>query len=77
MAGCRRCRSVPSGGGAELRPPRLIAGHFFDNPASRRVLEKAGFRPTGASEEAFSMARGRKALSIDLVLELDPAECLA
>ena len=30
-----------------LRLPRLVAGHFLDNPASGRVLEKLGFEPTG------------------------------
>ena len=25
----------------------LISSHFFDNPASGRVLEKCGFVPTG------------------------------
>lgn len=30
-----------------LRLPRLVAGHFIDNPASGRVLEKLGFEPTG------------------------------
>jgi RimJ/RimL family protein N-acetyltransferase len=36
------------------------AGHFADNPASRRVLEKAGFRPTGAVERRFSLGRAHK-----------------
>lgn len=27
--------------------PSLISGHFVDNPASGRVMEKCGFRPTG------------------------------
>jgi RimJ/RimL family protein N-acetyltransferase len=39
----------------------LRAGHFVDNPASGRVLEKAGFRYTGAVELRFSLARGEKA----------------
>ena len=29
----------------------LISGHFIDNPASGRVMEKCGFKPTG--ETAF------------------------
>ena len=29
----------------------LISGHFIDNPASGRVMEKCGFIPTG--EECF------------------------
>lgn len=31
--------------------PSLISGHFIDNPASGRVMEKCGFKPTG--ETAF------------------------
>ena len=27
--------------------PSLISGHFTDNPASGRVMEKCGFEPTG------------------------------
>lgn len=27
--------------------PSLISGHFTDNPASGRVMEKCGFVPTG------------------------------
>jgi len=34
------------------------AGHFTDNPASGRVLAKAGFRPTGRIAQRFSLARG-------------------
>lgn len=37
---------------------QLTAGHFADNPASGRVLEKGGFAYTGAVENKFSMARG-------------------
>ena len=36
----------------------LMAGHFADNPASGRVLEKAGFLYTGETRPAFSQARG-------------------
>ena len=35
----------------------IEAGHFIDNPASGRVLEKLGFRPTGQIEKRFSLAR--------------------
>jgi RimJ/RimL family protein N-acetyltransferase len=38
--------------------PRLEAGHFVDNPASGRVLEKLGFRPTGRTVPRHSCARG-------------------
>ena len=39
----------------------LVAGHFSDNPASGRVLEKAGFLYTGETRTAFSRARGENA----------------
>lgn len=39
----------------------LMAGHFSDNPASGRVLEKAGFLYTGETRPAFSLARGEEA----------------
>lgn len=34
------------------------AGHFVDNPASGRVLEKAGFLYTGEVQQRFCLARG-------------------
>jgi RimJ/RimL family protein N-acetyltransferase len=33
------------------------SGHFVDNPASGRVLEKAGFLYTGVVEPQFSLGR--------------------
>lgn len=36
----------------------VTAGYFEDNPASRRVLEKTGFLPTGVTENRWSLARG-------------------
>ena len=36
---------------------QLLAGHFADNPASGRVLEKAGFTYTGETKDMFSLAR--------------------
>lgn len=36
----------------------LRAGHFIDNPASGRVLEKGGFAYTGETRPLFSLARG-------------------
>ena len=39
----------------------LVAGHFDDNPASGRVLEKAGFLYTGEVRKGFSRARGQDA----------------
>jgi RimJ/RimL family protein N-acetyltransferase len=41
-----------------LRLGTLHAGHFLDNPASGRVLEKIGFRPTGVVAPRFSAGRG-------------------
>lgn len=40
-----------------LRMASLSAGHFLDNPASGRVLEKLGFAPTGVIEHCFSKGR--------------------
>lgn len=40
-----------------LRLPRLSAGHFIDNPASGRVLEKLGFRSTGTIALRYSAGR--------------------
>ena len=39
----------------------LVAGHFSDNPASGRVLEKAGFLYTGETRRAWSRARRAEA----------------
>ena len=39
----------------------LTAGHFSDNPASGRVLEKLGFAYTGDVRETFSIGRMAKA----------------
>lgn len=52
-------------------PVRFTAGHFADNPASRRVLEKAGFRPTGAVERRFSLGREHKVATVILALAPD------
>jgi RimJ/RimL family protein N-acetyltransferase len=44
-----------------LRLGKLHAGHFLDNPASGRVLEKIGFRPTGIVAPRFSAGRQAEA----------------
>ena len=36
----------------------LLSGHFVDNDASGRVLEKAGFLYTGDRRPRISLARG-------------------
>lgn len=41
---------------------RVVAGHFVENPASGRVLRKAGFRETGEIVLAPSAARGGEIL---------------
>ncbi len=38
----------------------LLSGHFVDNPASGRVLEKAGFLYTGDRRPRISLARGEE-----------------
>ena len=38
----------------------LVSGHFGDNPASGRVLEKAGFLYTGEVRSRFSVGRDRE-----------------
>jgi RimJ/RimL family protein N-acetyltransferase len=53
-----------------LRLKRLAAGHFLDNPASGRVLEKLGFRPTGTTLPRYSAGRGGEAPCRLLELEL-------
>lgn len=40
-----------------LKLPKLVAGHFTDNPASGRVLAKLGFRPTGRTIARRCVAR--------------------
>ncbi len=47
---------------ADLGP--VIANHFVDNPASGRVLQKAGFAYTGETQMKFSLARGKSVLSL-------------
>ncbi|MGH6924387.1 MAG: GNAT family N-acetyltransferase [Propylenella sp.] len=43
------------------------AGVFLDNPASRRVLEKLGFRQTGR-KEVLSRSRGGQVPTVDMQL---------
>jgi RimJ/RimL family protein N-acetyltransferase len=64
-----------------LRLPGLKAGHFLDNPASGRVLEKLGFRPTGVIAPRFSVGRGGPALcrlfELDFAAQEEAASHLA
>ncbi|MEE2526885.1 GNAT family N-acetyltransferase [Hyphobacterium sp. HN65] len=52
----------------DLSPPSITAGHFEDNPASGRVLEKLGFAYTGETRRLFSMGRMDYAVSLDMAL---------
>jgi RimJ/RimL family protein N-acetyltransferase len=54
-----------------LRLDRLVSGHFVDNPASRRVLDKLGFAPTG-QELRVSNARGANVPCVTMALDLQP-----
>ena len=49
---------------------RLTAGHFLDNPASGRVLEKLGFEPTDVVGTRHSCGRGEAALCREYMLDL-------
>jgi RimJ/RimL family protein N-acetyltransferase len=40
-----------------LKHPKLVSGHFIDNPASGHVLSKLGFRPTGCTVSRRCLAR--------------------
>jgi RimJ/RimL family protein N-acetyltransferase len=51
---------------------RLHSGHFVDNPASGRVLQKLGFRATGQVKGRYSA--GRDAIAPCRLFELDLAE---
>jgi RimJ/RimL family protein N-acetyltransferase len=65
-------RAVVAAARDSLRLPRLVSGHFIDNPASGRVLEKLGFRPKGGIVARHSVGRGEDVPC--RLLELDFAE---
>ena len=52
-------RALLAWGEAEFGVTRFVAGHFQDNPASGRVLEKLGFERVG-EKMMFSQGRGGK-----------------
>ncbi|SMF61557.1 GNAT family N-acetyltransferase [Allosphingosinicella indica] len=56
-----------------LRLNRLYAGHFTDNPASGRVLEKLGFVATGQIAQRYSVARRGAAPCREFVRDLTAA----
>ncbi len=49
---------------------KLVAGHFTDNPASGRVLQKIGFRPLGRCEQRYSAGRSQHVPSLLFELPL-------
>ena len=53
---------------------RIVSGHFIDNPASGRVLRKAGFRSTGKIELRASRSRGANVPCALFELECDVAQ---
>lgn len=53
---------------------RVVASHHHDNPASGRVLRKAGFRPTGAVERRFCLGRGTSAPGPVYAIALDDGD---
>lgn len=53
-----------------LAPPRIMAGHFADNPVSGRILETLGFAYTGGETRLFSVGRMDYATSLDMALVL-------
>jgi RimJ/RimL family protein N-acetyltransferase len=60
-----------------LRLPALEAGHFLDNPASGRVLEKLGFAPTGAIAPRFCLGRGEEVPARYYRLRLGPSQVVS
>ena len=55
---------------------RVMACHFVDNPASGRVMEKTGFRPTGEIRVGRSAARLQPAATVVHAIDLvPPVDC--
>jgi len=50
---------------------RIVAGHFANNPASGRVLTKAGFRRTGTVAPRYSLGRSGNAPAVEYEAVLD------
>lgn len=53
---------------------RLVSRHALDNPASGRVLRKAGFRPTGRRGQIHSLGRGTQVEAPEYTLDLAEAD---
>jgi RimJ/RimL family protein N-acetyltransferase len=52
---------------------RIVARHAVDNPASARVMRKAGFRPTGRVAPCASLGRATAYDAVEHALDLQPA----
>jgi RimJ/RimL family protein N-acetyltransferase len=52
---------------------RILGRHAVDNPASGRVLRKAGFRPTGRAGTIHSLGRGAEVEAPEYALDLAEA----
>jgi RimJ/RimL family protein N-acetyltransferase len=64
-------RAVINAARHTLKLPRLVSGHFADNPASGRVLMKLGFKPTGKVEDRLCLAQGKARPCVLYALEFD------
>jgi RimJ/RimL family protein N-acetyltransferase len=53
---------------------RILGRHAIDNPASGRVLRKAGFVPTGRTSAIHSLGRGARVEAPEYVLDLAEAD---
>lgn len=60
--------------GRSLGFGRVVASHFLDNPASGKVLRKAGFRPTGEVFHLHSRARDARSPAARYEIDLDEGE---
>jgi len=52
---------------------RIVSRHAADNPASGRVLRKAGFRPTGRARPFHSLGRAARVDAPEYALDLGEA----
>jgi RimJ/RimL family protein N-acetyltransferase len=53
---------------------RIVSRHAADNPASGRVLRKAGFRPTGRARPFHSLGRDAQVDAPEYALDLAQAD---
>lgn len=53
---------------------RIVSRHAADNPASGRVLRKAGFRPTGRARAFHSLGRNARVEAPEYALDLAEAD---